>query len=192
MKLIIGLGNPGKKYEKTRHNIGFMALDRLVKKLGLNFHSGKFSAEQAIKTDELHDKIFFLKPQTYMNKSGDSVAALAQFYKIDPDDMLVIHDDLDLPLGRLRVVRKGSAGGHNGIKSIIEKLGAQNFNRLKLGIGRPADARVDVVDYVLMPFASSERQALESTLETAVQALDVFLQKGPQDAMNEFNGIKLK
>lgn len=192
MKLIAGLGNPGKKHEKTRHNIGFMAVDGLIKKFNLNPHSGKFSAELAVKPDDEHNKIFFLKPQTYMNKSGDSVAAVAQFYKIDPEDILVIYDDLDLPLGRLRVVRKGSSGGHNGIKSIIEKLGTDHFNRLKLGISRPNDVRVDVVDYVLMPFAVSEKQAVERTLKMAAQAVAVFLQKGPQGAMNEFNGIRVE
>ena len=188
MKLVVGLGNPGKRYTKTRHNFGFMALEALAAEFRTSFHESQFSGELAV-VEGPSGRIFFLKPQTFMNRSGESVAAIAKFYKIEPKKILVIYDDLDLPLGRLRVVCKGSSGGHNGIKSIIEHIGADHFCRLKLGIGRPADARIDVVDYVLMPFAKIELPKVEKVLKIAVNAASVFLQKGPLDAMNGFNGI---
>lgn len=186
-KLIVGLGNPGKKFEKTRHNFGFMVVDELVRARQIHWQGIKFSGEWAFESSSANQRVYFLKPQTYMNLSGDSVAALATFYKILPADILVIYDDLDLPLGRIRVATKGSSGGHNGIKSIIQTLGTEEFARVKIGIGRPSDARVATVDYVLMPFTSGERGAVKQTIQRVVQAAQVYLQKGIQDAMNEFN-----
>lgn len=191
-KLIVGLGNPGKKYEKTRHNVGFMVVDELVRLRQLKWQGTKFSGEWTFESRAGNHRDYFLKPQTYMNLSGDSVAALATFYKILPADILVIYDDLDLPLGRIRVAARGSSGGHNGIKSIIQTLGTEEFARVKIGIGRPSDARVATVDYVLMPFAASERGEVNQTIQRVVQAAQVYLQKGIQDAMNEFNGKAAK
>lgn len=191
-KLIVGLGNPGKKYEKTRHNIGFMVVDELVRARQVQWQGTKFFGEWACESRAGNHRDYFLKPQTYMNLSGESVAALATFYKIAPADILVIYDDMDLPLGRIRVAARGSSGGHNGIKSIIQMLGTEEFARVKIGIGRPLDVRVATVDYVLMPFAPPERELVRQIIQRSVQAAQVYLQKGIQDAMNEFNGKTAK
>lgn len=190
IKLIIGLGNPGKKYEKTRHNIGFTVVNELVSARGLDWQTGRFAAELA-EGKVAGQRIFFLKPLTYMNKSGESVAGIVHYYKIDASELLVIHDDLDLPLGRVRITVKGSAGGHNGIKSIIQHLGTDDFTRLKIGIGRPPNTKVEVVDHVLAPFLKEETQVVAKIVKIATQAVEACLQNGLQDAMNQFNGLAL-
>lgn len=189
MKLIVGLGNPGKKYERTRHNFGFAALDELARALRVDFSPSSYKGELAIVSHSIHDKIFLLKPQTYMNLSGESAALLANFYKISPQDVLVIFDDLDLPLGRLRFAAKGSAGGHNGIKSLIEHFGTTDFPRLKLGIGRPIHPGFEVVDYVLQKFSKDESVVTEKVLKTAVEAVEYYLEVNDvTKAANRYNG----
>jgi len=189
MKLIIGLGNPGRKYANTRHNAGFMILDQLVQNLGGAFSDEpKFKGQLAELRQAQAGRIFFLKPQTFMNVSGESVVAVSQFYKIDPVDFLVVYDDLDLPLGRMRLAAKGSAGGHNGIKSLIENLGTQDFPRLKLGIGRPKISQQPVVDYVLQDFSKEEMPLVTDVAERAVMAIKAFLETDDlAKVMNQFN-----
>lgn len=188
MKLIVGLGNPGQKYEATRHNVGFMAVDALARKLGASFGASKYRGEVAEIRHSAHDKVFLLKPQTFMNLSGESAAPLASFYKIAPADILAVYDDLDLPPGRLRLAAKGGAGGHNGVKSLIQCLGTQDFPRLKIGIGRPLHPGHEVVDYVLQKFPKEERERIEKTLSICVEALEAFLADGIEKAMNAYNG----
>lgn len=190
MKLLVGLGNPGKKYEKTRHNFGFLALEAFAKDVGVDFQMlPKFKAEVAQLSSALgQDKIFLLKPQTYMNLSGQSVGPFARFYQILPQDILVIYDDLDLPLGRMRFATKGGAGGHNGMKSLIQVLGTQEFSRLKLGIGRPKHPGQDVVDYVLQKFAKDELVVVKNILHASVEALHYYLKSDVSQAANQFNG----
>ncbi len=187
-KIIVGLGNPGPKYKKTRHNIGFIVIEHLAETYQLKFHLGKksFKSETASGTID-HSKVLLVKPLTYMNKSGEAVAAILNFYKNKPEDILVIHDDLDLPLGRIRIVKGGGAGGHNGIRSIITHLGTQNFPRLRIGIGRPHN-ETPVENYVLSPFSKEEWSLLEKIIETSTEAIVTILKKGIDMAMNQFNG----
>jgi len=188
MKLIVGLGNPGPKYQKTRHNFGFMLLDYVSHAQRFTFsHVPKFKGELAEVNDTLHQKIYYLKPQTYMNLSGQSVGPLVQFYKIAIDDILVVYDDIDLPLGKIRFARKGASGGHNGVRSIIEALGSQNFHRLKLGVGRPNVAQKEVSDHVLEKFHSDESKLFKETLERSAQALQNYIDDGVTSAMNQYN-----
>jgi len=190
MKLIVGLGNPGKKYEQTRHNFGFFVLDALAEKFSFSF-SSQFRGEFAQILNLEHDKIFFLKPQTFMNLSGESVASCVHFYKISPSDIFVIFDDLDLPFGRLRVSRSGSAGGHNGIKSLIEHLGTQGFPRLKLGIGQPHHPGQAATDHVLDKFSKEEQGKIEEILCCAVECVEIYLHQGLEEAMSRYNGVSL-
>ncbi|QGG48704.1 aminoacyl-tRNA hydrolase [Heliorestis convoluta] len=185
MKAIIGLGNPGREYERTRHNVGFMVLDRLAQNWEINNYSSKFQgafAEKFVGTE----KVILLKPQTYMNLSGQAVASLASFYKLEPQDLLVVYDDLDLAVGRIRIRARGSSGGHNGIKSIIGHLGSEFFPRLKMGIGRPPVGR-SAASYVLEPFAKDEEEGLDAMTEQACEAIELWLLKGTTEAMNRFN-----
>lgn len=188
MKLIVGLGNPGKKYQGTRHNLGFAVLDAAVgaEKLSLTA-AKKFKAQVAQVAHAKHDKIIFLKPQTYMNLSGEAVVAAAGFYKIDTEEILVIHDDLDLPLGKIRFVRDGGAGGHNGVQSIIESLGTKDFHRLKLGIGRPKHPEQDVTAYVLEKFCPEEERPCAEVLKRAAAAILYYFDHALNDVMNAFN-----
>ena len=192
MKLIVGLGNPGREYSGTRHNIGFAVLGSLARKHGINFdkrccHSrvgeGRIAGQE----------VAFAKPQTYMNLSGDAVSALIRRYKIKLADILVIHDDLDLPLGKIRLRAGGSAGGHNGLKSIIASVGSMEFARLKIGIGRPEIAgleRRDVVDHVLSDFDAADRKIAEEAVIRAVEATEMVLEDGLEAAMNKFNRVE--
>ncbi len=183
IRIVAGLGNPGKRYEATRHNVGFMVLDRLSEA----FTDG-WKDEQKWETKLVRDgDRFFLKPQTFMNASGQAVAAVAHFYKIAPEQILIVYDDADLPLGRLRFRESGSSGGHNGLKSIIAALGGAQFPRLKIGIGRTADASPGIVKHVLGKFASDEAELLETSLQKAVLAVESALTHGLATAMNEFN-----
>ena len=182
MKVVIGLGNPGKKYEKTRHNIGFIAIDNLRKKLNVNDEREKFQALVSEKNID-GEKVIFLKPQTFMNLSGNSVIEIVNFYKLDPKkDIIVIYDDMDLSFGDIRIREKGSSGGHNGIKSIISHIGEQ-FIRIKCGIGAKEK---DAVEHVLGEFNQTEQKDLEEILEKiyncviemlSVQNLDRIMQK---------------
>ena len=184
MTVIVGLGNPGSKYRNTRHNIGFMVLDALAERLDASFDREKFRGlvAEGLYRDR---KCLLLKPLTYMNLSGDSVARAARNRVDEPGDILVVVDDVNLPFGRLRLRPGGSAGGHNGLKSIIERLGTQDFARLRLGVD---DAEgTDLAQHVLGKFRPEENEALPEVVETAVDAIQCWLCDGIEEAMNKFN-----
>jgi PTH1 family peptidyl-tRNA hydrolase len=176
VKLVVGLGNPGKEYEKTRHNVGWWVLDEVSKELGISFSREKFNSLYG-ETKLNGEKVFFLKPLTYMNRSGESVSRFARFFKIEPKDILVIYDDLDLPLGKVRLRLKGSSGGHRGVQSVIESLGTQEFPRIRVGIGRP-ERKEEVVDYVLSPFKEEELPLIEEAVKRAASCVLEILRKG--------------
>ena len=185
--LIVGLGNPGKDYAKTRHNCGFRALDILADKLNCKVDKGKFQGlyDQTVKGGR---KLYLLKPQTYMNLSGRSVLQLSAYYSIPPQRIIVIFDDISLPPGRLRIRAEGSAGGHNGIKSIIAELGSQDFPRIKVGVGGKAHPEQDLADWVLSTFSASEEKELAKSLENAADAALMIIEDGIQAASNRYNG----
>ncbi|SFB22782.1 MULTISPECIES: aminoacyl-tRNA hydrolase [unclassified Bacillus (in: firmicutes)] len=185
MKLIVGLGNPGKLYAQTRHNIGFDVIDELSSKFqipldqqkhkglyGTGFHKG--------------EKILLLKPLTYMNLSGESIRAVMDYYQIDLEDLLVIYDDLDLPVGKLRLRQKGSPGGHNGIKSTVAHMGSQQFNRIRIGIDRPKNG-MSVSDYVLGKFYKEEQELMNEVIKKSAEACEAWLDKPFLQVMNDFN-----
>ena len=186
MKLIVGLGNIGREYENTRHNIGFMVVDELARRLGVSF--GKEDRSAYMAEYRAPEKIIIIKPTTYMNLSGVAVGAYANFYHIDPDDIAVIQDDMDMPVGQLRIRRKGSAGGHNGIKSIIQELGSQDFPRVKIGVGAKPHPDFDLADWVLSSFSASEEKALAVSLENGAKAALTILDAGVSEAANSYNG----
>ena len=184
MKLIVGLGNPGKEYAGTRHNCGFMVIDRLASKLNVDVDQNKFKGLYA-KVKYHGEDIILLKPQTYMNLSGESVNAVMNFFKIDKEDLLVIYDDLDMPVGKLRLRKTGSAGGHNGIKNIIAHLNSQDFKRIRVGIDR--HKYMNVADYVLSRFSKVESEAIEQGIENAANAVLDYLDNDSNHAMNYYN-----
>jgi peptidyl-tRNA hydrolase, PTH1 family len=186
LKVIVGLGNPGKKYELTRHNIGFWAVDQLSNKWNIPFQKEKWNSmvAEGIVNGE---KVFLLKPLTYMNLSGEAVGAAMRFLKLPSKDLLVIFDDMDIPLGQLRLRQKGSSGGHNGMKSIIQHLGTEQFNRIKVGINRPPAGR-KVVDYVLEPFSEIDHLVAADVAIAAANATDEWLKNDFLIAMNKYNG----
>ena len=186
MKLIVGLGNPGARYRGTRHNVGFDVVDLVARRLGLVFESSAVDALMA-KERGPGSAVMLAKPTTYMNLSGVAVRDLCHYYRIDQDDLLVVADDINLPLGKLRVRRHGSDGGHNGFRSIIEMLSSVRFDRLRLGVGR-GDSRSDLADYVLNPFEQEERKEIGRAIERAAFAIDVFLEHGTDTMMEQFNG----
>ena len=185
--LIVGLGNPGKDYERTRHNCGFRAVDLLAGKLGCKIDKGKF---QGLNGQAMYNgrKLMLLKPQTYMNLSGRSVLQLSAYFNIPPQRIIVLFDDISLEPGRLRVRPDGSAGGHNGIKSIIQELGSQAFPRVKIGVGGKPDPNADLADWVLSGFTAKEEKALAVALENAADATLAIIEKGVPEAANRFNG----
>ncbi|MGE0863801.1 MAG: aminoacyl-tRNA hydrolase [Vicinamibacterales bacterium] len=186
MKLIVGLGNPGPEYRDTRHNVGFLVADELARRWRVpDAWREKFSALH-IKTMVGDDAVVLAKPLTYMNLSGQAVAGLAGFYRIDPAGVLVVTDDVALPLGRLRARPEGSAGGHNGLKSIIQHLGTQAFPRLRVGVGRGDDRR-DLADHVLGRFAPDERDTVSAAVLRAADAAERFLSDGMERVMSAFN-----
>lgn len=190
MKLIVGLGNIGKEYEGTRHNIGFMVADELAKRWGITTWKNERSAMCA--EYRIPEKVFLIKPTTYMNLSGEAVGAFANFYNIDPEDIAVIQDDLDLPCGKLRIRRKGSAGGHNGIKSIQQHLGTGDFPRFKIGIGHPERNASAVIGHVLHRFGKEEQPLIEEAVKQMADAVELWL-KGNMDAvMQAYNTKKEK
>ena len=185
--LIVGLGNPGREYEKTRHNCGFRALDGLAQQLGCKVDKLKF---QGLYTQTTYGgkKLFLLKPQTYMNLSGRSVLQLSAYFHIPPQRIIVLFDDISLAPGRLRVRADGSAGGHNGIKSIIQELGSQDFPRVKIGVGAKPNPDFDLADWVLSTFSASEEKALAVSLKNAADAALAVIDHGVPEAANRFNG----
>ncbi|MCL6614927.1 MAG: aminoacyl-tRNA hydrolase [Firmicutes bacterium] len=184
MYLLVGLGNPGVRYAHTRHNAGFLIVDELARGLGGRFTSHPARALVARVALE-GEEALLVKPQTYMNASGTAVAPLVHAYGVPFGRLLVILDDLDLPLGTLRFRRKGSAGGHRGLASIIASLGTEDFPRLRVGVGRP---RGEAAEYVLSPFTDEERGVFSATVERAVEGVHVFVREGLEAAMNRFNG----
>jgi PTH1 family peptidyl-tRNA hydrolase len=187
--LIVGLGNPGRQYRSTRHNIGFMQIDYLADRLEINLT--RVQSKSLIASTVYDDKkIILVKPQTFMNLSGQAVVSLVQFYKIPLDHLLVIHDDLDLPLGTIRIRPEGGSAGQKGLQSIIDRLGTQSFPRLRLGIGRPP-GRMDAADYVLEDFLPDEKEILKIVLEKGAEAILRFVSDGLVKTMNIHNGIVL-
>lgn len=186
MKLVICLGNPGNQYEKTRHNAGFMFADKLVEKLGASFFEEKKFKCLLAKADYNSEAIWIVKPQTYMNLSGESLAALKSFYKIDINDLFVVYDDISLDTGRLRFRPKGSDGGHNGIKSIIKFAASDTFHRLKIGIG-PQPEFMKSEDYVLQNFSKEQNELLVVVLNKAVDAFLFYLENDIVEAQNKYN-----
>lgn len=190
-QLIVGLGNPGAKYDRTRHNVGFMLVDELARswQIDLADHK-KFQGIFGEGLGPHRDKIRLLKPQTYMNLSGQSIRAVVDWYKLSPESVLVVYDDMDLPLGRLRLRLSGSAGGHNGMKSTISHLGTQNFPRLRIGIGKPktvAPADQDTVSHVLGQFSKSETAVLNEVLRLCEEAIALSLKQSTEKAMSLYN-----
>lgn len=184
--LVVGLGNPGQKYANTRHNMGFLTVDLLAEKAGVKLNKVKFKSAYNI-LPFAGCKCLVMKPQTYMNLSGEAVREAVQFYKIPADHVLVIYDDVSLPVGKLRVRPTGSAGGHNGIKNIIAHLGTQDFPRVKIGTGAPAGGGADMIDWVIGEPSKAEKQVLLASFEKAIDAAACIIEHGCQKAMNDFN-----
>lgn len=186
MKLIAGLGNPTAKYENTRHNVGFAVIDELVEQYNIPLdvikHKGMYG-----KGKIEGQTVILLKPMTYMNLSGESIAEVAKYYKIPSDDIIVIYDDINLDVGRLRIREKGSAGGHNGIKNIIARLGTEEFPRIRIGVGMKPP-KMDLVDYVLSHFSEDDRALMNQGYERACEALKLMLLDDIAGAMNQYNG----
>lgn len=186
MKWIVGLGNPGSNYEKTRHNVGFMVVDELSRRWGIPINQNKCKALIG-EGNVAGTKVALIKPMTYMNLSGDSVRAYLDYYKLDVEDGIVVYDDLDTAIGKLRLRYQGSAGGHNGIKSLIAQLGTQKFNRVRMGISRP-EPGFAVADYVLSRFAKGEQADLEKMINHACDAIEYSLTHPFEDTMGKYNG----
>ncbi|MFE8704036.1 aminoacyl-tRNA hydrolase [Cytobacillus sp. FJAT-54145] len=185
MKLIIGLGNPGKQYDKTRHNIGFDIIDALSERLNIPLDNSKLKGLYGMGHVN-GEKVFLLKPLTYMNLSGESIRAVMDYYDIDLKDIVVIYDDLDLPVGKIRLRQKGSAGGHNGIKSTIAHVGSQEFNRIRVGVDRPSNG-MKVTDYVLGRFTKEEQEVMDEVINRCTKACEAWLQQPFLQVMNDFN-----
>ena len=184
--LLVGLGNPGDKYDNTRHNVGFAAIDQLAEELRVPVQKLKYRA--LTQTVELGGaKVLLMKPITYMNLSGEAVGEAARFFKIPADHVLVLSDDVSLPVGKLRIRKGGSAGGHNGLKSIIQHLGTDQFPRVKIGVGEKPHPDYDMADWVLGKFVGPDKTAIDEATLRAAQAVECYLKDGPQQAMNQFN-----
>jgi len=183
--LLIGLGNPGEKYELTRHNVGFMLIDRLAEYYNMPGPYNKFKSLFYQNDIEKFGKVYLLKPQTYMNNSGEAVSEIVKFYKLPPDDLFVIHDDLDLPLGKIKIKLGGGTGGHNGLKSIDQYIGS-NYYRIRIGIGRPQEY-MEVSNYVLSKFNIEEKKILDNILNIIVEKIDYLLTKKIDLIVKEIN-----
>lgn len=185
--LVVGLGNPGKEYVQTRHNVGFLTLDELASRKNLSIQKLK---HRALTTSTQYDeqRVLLMKPVTYMNLSGEAVGEAARFFKVPPERILVISDDTDLPVGKLRVRRKGSAGGHNGLKSISSHLGTDQFPRVKIGVGGKPHPDYNMADWVLGRFSSPDQTLINQTVRSAADAVELILQRGMDEAMSRYNG----
>ncbi|MCD0783864.1 aminoacyl-tRNA hydrolase [Staphylococcus aureus] len=187
MKCIVGLGNIGKRFELTRHNIGFEVVDYILEKNNFSLDKQKFKGAYTIERMN-GDKVLFIEPMTMMNLSGEAVAPIMDYYNVNPEDLIVLYDDLDLEQGQVRLRQKGSAGGHNGMKSIIKMLGTDQFKRIRIGVGRPTNG-MTVPDYVLQRFSNDEMVTMEKVIEHAARAIEKFVETSRFDhVMNEFNG----
>lgn len=184
MRLIVGLGNPGKEYENTRHNVGFLTIDALSKKLNVELDKNKCKAIYGIYRLN-NEKIILAKPQTYMNLSGESVVSLIKFYDIDIKDVIVVHDDLDLPIGKIRIRYKGSCGGQNGMRSIIDLTGTDEINRIRIGISD--DRNMDAKDYVLGKFTKQEKEEIDKAIDKASDAIIYSFENDFDRVMSKFN-----
>ena len=184
--LLVCLGNPGKEYENTRHNIGFMAADELSRREGVKINKLRYRALSG-EVRAGTQRVLVIKPQTYMNLSGESVKLAGGFYKIPPDHVLVISDDVALPLGKLRIRAGGSAGGHNGLKNIIAHLGTDQFPRVRVGVGAPAHPEHEMIDWVIGPFSAQEKKAVTEAVSRAVDAALCVVEHGVQEAQNRYN-----
>ena len=185
--IVVGLGNPGSRYESTRHNMGFLTVDKLAEVQKFSFNKLRFKAWTGTFSCG-EDKVLVMKPQTYMNLSGEAVGEAARFFKVPADHVLVISDDISLPVGKLRIRSSGSAGGHNGLKNIIAHLGTDQFPRIKVGVGIPQQEGYDTVDWVIGKPGKDEQALLIPALDKAVAAIPCLIQNGVQQAMNKFNG----
>lgn len=190
MKLVAGLGNPGAEYAKTRHNAGFMLVDALADKLGVDDWRERYDA-MVLETRIGTEKVLLVKPITYMNESGRSIGPLLSWYKLGPEDLIVAHDDMDLPVGTIRIRKKGSAGGHNGIKSILEHVGDEHFARVRIGIGRPLPGWT-VIHHVLAPFPPEDLPKIKEAIAGLVPAVEYIVTEDVDLAMNRFNPHKRK
>ncbi len=185
MKVIVGLGNPGKKYDKTKHNAGFFIIDELLKRHSVTLDKQKFKADYAIEFIN-GEKVMFVKPQTFMNLSGQALRPLMDYYNAEIKDLVVVYDDLDLPTGKIRLRQTGGHGGHNGIRSLIEHLGTKEFNRIRVGIGRPTNSMA-VVDYVLRPFSKEQSEDIAHSVLLASDACEYWLEHTFLETMNKYN-----
>ena len=188
MILIVGLGNPGKQYEQTRHNIGFDVIDYMANKYNIDVNREKFKGICGEGFIE-NKKVILLKPLTYMNLSGESIRELANFYKLEDDEIIVVYDDISLDIGRLRIREKGSAGGHNGIKSIIQNLGGDKFPRVKVGVGQPKD---NLVNHVLGKFSKEDRDHIDKVIPVVSDAIVEIVKNDAKESMNKFNGVNIE
>ena len=188
MILIVGLGNPGKQYEQTRHNIGFDVIDYMANKYNIDVNREKFKGICGEGFIE-NKKVILLKPLTYMNLSGESIRELANFYKLEDDEIIVVYDDISLDIGRLRIREKGSAGGHNGIKSIIQNLGGDKFPRVKVGVGQPKD---NLVNHVVGKFSKEDREHIEKVIPVVSDAIVEIVKNDAKESMNKFNGVNIE
>jgi PTH1 family peptidyl-tRNA hydrolase len=188
--LIAGLGNPGLKYRNTRHNVGFKVVDLWAKSLGVRLDHRRFQG-RFTRAKFQNSDVILLRPMTFMNRSGDSIRACLDFYGLHAENVLVVHDDVDLPLGRVRVVRGGSAGGHRGVLSAIQHLGTHEFPRIKIGVGRPRHNGVSVEDYVLKSFYRDEKEVVKEVIQVAIQACELVVEDGVDAAMNHINSRNL-
>ncbi|MGO4204014.1 aminoacyl-tRNA hydrolase [Rhodococcus sp. TAF43] len=184
--LVVGLGNPGPQYEKTRHNIGFMVADVLAGRVGGKFSAHKRSGAEIVQTRIAGRQVILAKPRSYMNLSGGAVSGLARFFSVEPENIVVVHDELDLDFGTIRLKLGGGEGGHNGLRSISNSLGTKDYLRTRVGIGRPP-GRQDPADYVLKPFSSVERKELDLVCEEAADAAELVLQLGLEAAQNRLH-----
>lgn len=185
MLVVVGLGNPGKQYEKTRHNVGFDAIDYLASENNISMNKVKFNA--VIGEGRIHnEKVILVKPTTYMNLSGRSVREIVNFYKLDMEDIIVIYDDIDTEVGKLRIRKKGSAGTHNGMKSIIYEIQSDQFPRVRIGVGKPKYG--DLADFVLGKFEKEERDFVDVAIKNAAESVETLIKTGIELAMNRYNG----
>lgn len=182
IKLIVGLGNPGKEYEATRHNVGFWLLDELAWQWKAQFKDDKKYFAQTVKVNTEYGEVWLMKPNTFMNLSGKAVSALAQFYKIQPEEILVVHDELDIPCGKIRLKKGGGNGGHNGLKDIQAKLGTPDFYRLRLGINHPGDKNL-VHAWVLNKPSAEDKQSIENSIQKSLQAMSDIVQHRIEEAV---------